>query len=121
MILRMNQPEVASTVLHMAIMRKSVRNGFKRNYKERSKEMVASFDEVKDTMEKALVDLNENSCHEMDLHFNVKEVDMLESFLAFYLPKMESYKESFMEQDYEQLEHLQSIAEKLKELRVQYA
>lgn len=121
MILRINEQEVATVVLHMAIMRKNVRNGFKRNYKEQAKEMIASFDEVKKDMEKALEQFSIVSLDEIDLHFNKREIDMLEGFLGFYVPEVEKLQNSLTEHDIEQLWHMKGIQEKLEGLRVSYA
>ncbi|UOQ47231.1 hypothetical protein MUN88_14265 [Gracilibacillus caseinilyticus] len=87
MLLRLKHSESALILLHMAMTRKSARNTFKRNHKKESKELLASFDEVKEELEKAVDQTDENQGFLVtDYHFNVREIQMLYSFLSSYIP-----------------------------------
>lgn len=119
MILSLNHKEMASLVLHMSIMRKNVRKGFKKNYGKDSKETLASYDEVKETIIHTLEGMEEHQ-GEKDLHFNIKDINMLLSFLEFYIPKVEEEIKliEMKEEDKDQMECLKNIKEKLDILKV---
>lgn len=117
MILQLNNKEMAALVLHMSIMRKNVRKGFKSNYGNDSKKVIASYDEVKNTVATALETTHEDdSCY---LHFNIKEVDMLFSFLEFYVMQLHDTLDfkKISSEDNEQIECLKMIKSKTEELK----
>ena len=127
MILNMEQNEMAVLVLHMTIMRKSVRKGFKKNYgSKEGKEVLASYDEVKAALSEILKLDDENAEvpeGPQEIHFNIKEIDMLDAFLSWYNKEVdESIGEKKIHQtDREQLDALKEIKEKVDGLRLAYA
>lgn len=118
LILQLEKKEMASLVLHMAIMRKNVRKGFKKNYGNEAKEVLSSYDEVKKTMIQVLEKMGEQE-GKKELHFNIKEIDMLQSFLGFYIEKVEEEIKlnKMSEEDRDQIECLKSIDEKVDILK----
>lgn len=127
MILLMQQKEMATLLLHMTIMRKNVRQGFKKNYgTKEGKEVLASYDEVKTTLSEILK-LEEEAGEVLEgpqvLHFNIKEIEMLDSFLTFYNKEVnESLGDKNIHQkDREQIDTLKEIKEQLDEVRAAYA
>lgn len=127
MILLMQQKEMATLLLHMTIMRKNVRQGFKKNYgTKEGKEVLASYDEVKTTLSEILK-LEEEAGEVLEgpqvLHFNIKEIEMLDSFLTFYNKEVnESLGDKKLhDKDREQIETLKEIKEQLDEVRAAYA
>lgn len=129
MILQLNNLEMGTLMLHMAMMRQNVRNGFKSNYgKAQGKEMLKSYDEVKNAMESNISVKEDMAEEEMvkesftfqDLHFNIQEIIMLSSFMDFYLPKLTETLEAagkVSAEDQLQLDSLESIRIKVEELK----
>ncbi len=127
MILNLSKGDISVLLLNMTITRKNVRNGFKRNYgKTESKEILASFDEVKQSLEEIIDPIEENE--EVDpkemhiIHHNIKEIDMIHSFLLWYLPKLretleEATKGRLNDEDQKQLEVLERILVKVDNLK----
>lgn len=123
MILRLIKPEIGALLLHMSIMRKNVRKGFKTNYGSKAKETLASYDEVKQTLINVLED-QENAAEWTDLHFNIKEVEMLHSFLDFYTKEINKTFEDVKKlgsDDQEQIAALNNVKTKVDEMMVAYA
>jgi hypothetical protein len=122
MILRIEQPETGTLLLHMAIMRKSVRKGFKKNYGSNSIEVLRSYDEVKETLIRVLeVD---NAAAWYDLHFNIKEVEMLHSFLDFYTKELQNTFDNapkISKEDTQQIQALNNVKTKVNEMINAYA
>lgn len=122
MILRIEQQETGTLLLHMAIMRKSVRKGFKKNYGSNSIEVLRSYDEVKETLINVLE--RDNCAAWYDLHFNIKEVEMLHSFLDFYTKELQKTFDNapkISEEDTQQIQALNNIKIKVDEMMVAYA
>lgn len=117
MILQLEKNEMAALVLHMSIMRKNVRKGFKSNYGSQSKEVLKSYDEVKNTVIKQLEGLEEDpGC--MVFHFNILEINMLHSFLGFYMAELNKLELNKMNEiDLEQINCLGTIQEKVEECK----
>lgn len=114
MILQLDKKEMASLTLHMSLMRKSVRKGFKSNYGSEAKGILESYDEVKSTVAQEL----EKDVEQTILHFNIKEIDMLHSFLIFYIKELHKFEvEKLNEVDLEQIQSLESIKEKVEECK----
>lgn len=118
MIIQLEKKEIAALTLHMSIMRKNVRKGFKSNYGRDSKDYIASYDEVKNTIAKELENMgeNEDSCY---FHFNIREIDMLFSFLDFYVNEVDLVinLEKLSQEDKEQMKYLSSIKDKVIECK----
>lgn len=115
MILNLNKTEMAVLLLHFSLMRKSARNTFKRNYGKQSKEMLSSFDEIKDNLELAIEEEKEKET----FHFNIKEINMLHSFLESYIGKLESTLQATGKVEYEdqkQIDCLRDIQERTQKL-----
>jgi hypothetical protein len=122
MILRIEQQETGTLLLHMAIMRKSVRKGFKKNYGSDSIEVLRSYDEVKETLIRVLE--GDSAAAWYDLHFNIKEVEMLHSFLNFYTEELQKTFDNapkISEEDTQQIQALNNIKIKVNEMRIAYA
>lgn len=118
MILQLERNEMAALVLHMSIMRKSVRKGFKSNYGSRSKEVLSSYDEVKNTVTQEL-EVFEGDTGHIVFHFNILEIDMLHSFLSFYTKELHKFElDKINGTDLEQIKSLESIQEKVEECKV---
>lgn len=115
MIVNLSKTETAVLLLHMAMMRKSARNTFKRNYGKESKEMLSSFDEVKNSLDERMSEeIEEEIPEEMKytFHYNIKEINMLHSFLESYVPKLEENLQAageIMEEDQKQIDCLREI------------
>lgn len=100
MIVNLNTLETSTVVVHMAVMRQNVRNGFKKNRgKKEGKHLLMSYDDVKCTLE-AVVSKDEASNDEElleeaqkihEFHFNVQEIQTLSSFLNYYVPTLEGF------------------------------
>lgn len=129
MIVNMKGQAVATVVLHMSIMRQNVRNVFKKNYgKQQGKQLLESYDEVKNTLEKVLgteeaeteEKLLEEAQEVHEFHFNVLEVQTLSSFLNFYIPTLEDFLKksgTIQEADQGQLDTLVEVKGELDELK----
>ncbi len=127
MILNLSKGDISVLLLSMTITRKNVRNGFKRNYgKTESKEILASFDEVKQSLEEIIDPVEENeeaNPKEMHiLHYNIKEIDVIHSFILWYLPKLtetleEATKGKINDEDQRQIEVLNRILSKVDKLK----
>ncbi|QGH32605.1 hypothetical protein GI584_00225 [Gracilibacillus salitolerans] len=114
MLLRLDQSETALLLAHMAMTRKSARNTFKRNHKNEKKELLQSFDEVKDCLEEVIENTNEEVRDQVNnFHFNVREVKMIHSFLSSYIPLLSETikKAGAKEGDKEQIKALEKIKE----------
>lgn len=118
MILQLEKNEMAALVLHMSIMRKNIRKGFKSNYGTEFKLYLNSYDEVKVTVTEALEGLNEQDGHFI-FNFNIREIDMIFSFLEFYIMQLHALVDlnKVNEVDSEQIGYLTTIKEKAKECK----
>ncbi len=120
MLIRLEKKEVGALLLHMSIMRKNVRKGFKSNYKGDSKSVLASYDEVKNTLTQVL---ESDSNDWNDLHFNIKEVEMLHSFLEFYTKEIDRtfLDKKISVEDQQQIDSLHEVKIKVDEMILSYA
>lgn len=118
MIVTLNKQEMAALTLHMYIMRKNVRKGFKKNYKGSAATVLASYDDVKNTTAHALENMSEND-ETFTFHYNINEIDMLHSFLAFYLVEIEKEfsNADLNEEDRMQIDSLSRIKDKVNLLK----
>lgn len=119
MIARMTRNDIAVLILHMQIMRKTVKRGFKSN-----KEVIETFDDTKEILFESIEPLEE-AAEETDVHFNIKNVDILHSFLSWYVPELDKTfskaGKDAKKEDIEQFETLRSVhtnISKVKELHV---
>ncbi|CDQ42125.1 hypothetical protein [Virgibacillus salexigens] len=121
MLLRMNRIESSVLLLQMAISRKNVRNTFKRNYnKVESKELLSSFDEVKEVLEIEIEQTEEDQGEVLrDYHFNIKEIKMISSYLENYVPMLQNTAEqsgNMLEEDKQLINTLYCIRDRTKGL-----
>lgn len=119
MLLRLKRSESALLLLHMAMMRKNARNTFKKNQKKESKELLQSFDDVKNALESVIEQTDETQGNLIsDYHFNVREIKLIYSFLDSYLPLLENTvkRAGESEEDMKQIEILQTIKKANREL-----
>ncbi|WP_208592335.1 hypothetical protein [Gracilibacillus suaedae] len=118
MLLRLDQGETALLLAHMAMTRKSARNTFKRNHKNEKKELLQSFDEVKANLEHVIENSEAASDQVYDFYFNVREIKMIYSFLASYIPLISDTvkKAGVKDGDKEQIEALEKIKEQTYKL-----
>jgi len=124
MIINLNKSEIAVLLLHMSITRKNIRNGFKRNYKGQHKKVLNSFDEVKNSLEMTIDDIeNMNNDKLIEFNFNVNEIKMIDSFLDWYVVRLEKTLKGagrIIDEDKKQIQVLKSIHKKAgKTLEIQ--
>lgn len=124
MILRANKLELAVLILHMSIMRKNIKKGFKSNYKsDKGKGVLTSFDTVKTTLQEGFEAL-EDEINEVDLHFNIVEVNTLSSFIDWYISEVdltfEAAGKKVQKADQEQMELLKEVKTKIDVLKIEY-
>lgn len=119
MIITLNKQEMAALTLHMYIMRKNVRKGFKKNHGSSAATVLASYDDVKNTTAHALENMSEND-EIFTFHYNINEINMLHSFLSFYLVEIEKEfsNADLNEEDRLQIDYLSSIKDKVDLLKV---
>ncbi|MCS0827836.1 hypothetical protein NX029_28520 [Cytobacillus firmus] len=125
MILNISKVEMAILVVHMSAMRQSVRKGFKSNYgRKEGKEVLASYDEVKSAFQQAIEGLEEDH-QAVDLHFNIKEVNMLHSFVSWYAAELELTFEAAGkqagEEDQKQIDTFNEIKNRIEKVLEDYA
>lgn len=109
---------MVALVLHMSIMRKNIKKGFKSNYGTEFKLYLNSYDEVKVTVTEALEGLKEQDGHFI-FNFNIREIDMIFSFLEFYIMQLHELVdlEKINGIDSEQIRDLTTIKEKAKDCK----
>lgn len=110
--------EIATLILHMAMIRKNIKRGFKINYgKQDGKELLKVYDGIKEKLVEK-VDVIEDEDSEFILNFELskEELNMLLSFLDFYLLKIQSEigEHKLNEEDEEQINILKDIQDKCK-------
>ncbi|MBU8733717.1 hypothetical protein KM915_27285 [Cytobacillus oceanisediminis] len=125
MILNISKVEMAVLVVHMSAMRQNVRKGFKSNYgRKEGKEVLASYDEVKLAFQQAIEGLEDDS-QAVDLHFNIKEVNMLHSFVSWYAAELELTFEAAGkqagEEDQKQIDTFNEIKNRIEKVLEDYA
>lgn len=81
MIIYVNKKETATLVLHMAMMRKNVRNMLKKRQPEARKDWLDSFDYILASVRLIL----EKDYDESILNLNIKDAEMLQEFLRSYI------------------------------------
>jgi hypothetical protein len=105
-------------------MRKNIKKGLKNNYgKKEGKEALKSFDEVKTNLEDSLLAIEEDN-QEAALHFNENQLNMVSSFLDWYIPEIkltyEKAGKKLHEEDRAQIELLEAAKEKFDQMKVAY-
>lgn len=125
MILNINKVEMAVLVVHMSAMRQNVRKGFKSNYgRKEGKEVLVSYDEVKTAFQQAIEGLEEDH-QAVELHFNIKEVNMLHSFVTWYAAELELTYEAAGkkagEEDQKQIDMFNEIKNRVEKVLEDYA
>lgn len=111
MVLKAKKIEVSVLLLHMAIMRKNIKKGFKSNYgAKEGKELLKSYDEVKEYLKAAFEELTENQ-QVKELHFNEKNITMIASFLSWYVLELEITLVDSKNKNPEDWSHVQVLKE----------
>lgn len=119
MSLTLQTAEIRVLSLNMNIMRKNIKKAFKTNYsKSEGKELLNVYDEVKGTLE-SFLDIEEGE--EINIHFEEKELNMLHSFVNWYVTELTKlYEEAermtvkkMNEEDREHLEILKTVESKV--------
>lgn len=109
MIVQINKKEIAALTFHMNIMRPSFRNICKKNYKDKLKEYMNSYDYVKFEATNAL----ELEVEEYVLNLNIVDLNVLRAFLDAYIAKSKAVNEQVKSDDYdEHLELLENVKNK---------
>lgn len=125
MILNISKVEMAILVVHMSAIRQNMRKVLKSNYgKKEGKELLASYDEVKSAFQQAIEGLEEDR-QAVDLHFNIKEVNMLHSFVTWYAVELELTFEAagkkVGEEDQVQIDTFNEIKKRIDKVLEDYA
>ncbi|WP_256816708.1 hypothetical protein [Cytobacillus sp. Bac17] len=125
MILNISKVEMAILVVHMSAIRQNMRKVLKSNYgKKEGKELLASYDEVKSAFQQAIEGLEEDR-QAVDLHFNIKEVNMLHSFVTWYAAELELTFEAsgkkVGEEDQVQIDTFNEIKRRIDKVLEDYA
>ncbi|MCK6259404.1 hypothetical protein LCY76_22795 [Fictibacillus sp. KIGAM418] len=119
MILTLKRLEITVLLLHMSIMRNSVKKWFKKAYgSKEGKELTKRFDEVKKQFESQIEQ------EESNFNFNINEFDMIYTFVMWYKPKLEEMLKAagkVKEEDQGQLNCLQDIISHMEEVKKLYA
>lgn len=125
MILNISKVEMAILVVHMSAIRQNMRKVLKSNYgKKEGKELLASYDEVKSAFQQAIEGIEEDR-QAVDLHFNIKEVNMLHSFISWYAAELELTFEAagkkVGEEDQLQIDTFNEIKNRIEKVLEDYA
>src|SRR5690625_41570 len=117
MILNLNKTNVGLLLLHLNISRRNVSRGFKSKYLARKyKKYMKSYDEVLETLETAFESDKEHNI----LHFNIREINMIEAFLNWYTMNLDDIlrkANNKNEVDHRQLQELININKQIKKLK----
>lgn len=118
MIVRLNKAEIAVLLLHMTITRKNVRNGFKHIGKTRHKEVMNSYDEIKNTLEVNIEHLEHIEEQEQVIfNFNINEINMINLFLNWYVASLKDLlieAGKYVGEDERQVQLMHEIHSKVK-------
>lgn len=121
MQLLLKKIEMATLVLHMSIMRKNVKKGFKSRYgKKEAKELLNHFDDLKKCLVDGLEGIeDENDYYEKIIGFSERNITILSEFLNWYISevKLEIGDYEMDKEDKEQFERLADIQEKVNLLK----
>lgn len=116
MILKLEKLELSSLILHMNVMRNSIKKGFKSNYgRIEGKRMLKVFDGIKECFSSEFAS-EDKECYEFT--FESGEMDMLHSFIAWYVQEIKLSAEmqgAGIEKD-EQVAVLDKLNIKIKEI-----
>ncbi|WP_203557700.1 hypothetical protein [Bacillus sp. B15-48] len=119
MELTLNKAETAVLILHMSIMRSSVKKGFKKTYeKAQAKELLKSFDDVLNMFKSAEIIENEHLDQETTFIFTSKELDILLSFVSWYKKELETMFSDVGESTQENKEQLKTLGEIKRKLEL---
>lgn len=119
MILTLKKIDAAVFILHMSIMRKNIKKGFKLNHgKSEGKELIKVYDEVKEALDRGMEPL-EHEEEEMEIDFDEKQIEMIYSFSNWYIPELEKTLKKagkINKEDQRQLYILKEIKEKTEQV-----
>lgn len=121
MIINLKKEEIAVLLLHMTISRKNVFKGLKKNYGAKgSVDLLDSYDEVKTSLETEIKIMEEDGSKK-ELNYNIREIEMIASFTAWYVEKLEYTlikAGNTNKEDKKQLDILKHIKYKVNRLQV---
>lgn len=125
MNLALNRIEMAVLVVNMAAMRKNLKRGFKSNYgKQEGKEILSHFDAAKEALEIGMEELDDDH-QEKIIHFNVKELNTLNSFIPWYVKEMEmtfdAAKKKIKGENQKVIDTLKRVIAKIDQVKVDHA
>lgn len=133
MIINLKRIEASVLLLHMTITRKNIKRGFKNKYRAtKYKNLMNSYDEVKSSLEskfeanndeETIIDNNPDEIIRFD--FNINEINMLESFLSWYVSDLTKLlddaarltNKNTLKEDKRQLETLINIENNVKRMK----
>lgn len=107
--------EFGMLLLHMNIMRNSIKKGFKKSYgRNEGKEKLSVYDSIITNLNDSLEIYGEKEYYDTDL--NYAQIDMLDSFINFYVDKLEQQAagEKINHEGNETFLILNSVKEKVK-------
>jgi hypothetical protein len=109
--IELERSELAILVLHLNIMRKPIKKGFKSNYGHfEGRKMIKFYDELKERFENEISEDQNLQSEIISFDLVTEEINMLSSFLNWYV---QEYKKMLADKPNEELEILESIQNKL--------
>lgn len=116
MILTLDNLEASALTLHMAIMRKSMRNLLKKKYPKEKKDFLESYDFIHEEAKKVLITSDTDSANNYDINANIRDLTVLNEFLKAYTQKIEELDTDLQGEDQEQIEVLVKLHRKCEEV-----
>lgn len=113
MIVVINKMEAAALTMHMNIMRPSFRNITKKNYPDKLKEYINSYDYIKNESSMAL----EYGVDTYNLNLNIVDLNVLQAFLKAYIEKSQKVNKDAKSEEFQlHLDALQRVKDKADEM-----
>ena len=114
MIVVINKMEAAALTMHMNVMRPSFRNITKKNYPDKLKEYISSYDYIKNESSMAL----EYEVDTYNLNLNIVDLNVLQAFLKAYIDKSQKVNDEAKSEEFQQhLDALNNVQIKCQELK----
>lgn len=117
--LQLNKPELAMLLLHMSIMRLTIKKGLKSNYGLlEGRKKVKIYDSIKKVISAHYEDIEELEIEHCNIDLNAEQVDMLSSFMNWYVQelKLSAEDEGYKHEGNETLKILETIKEKITDI-----
>lgn len=93
--LMINMLEIRVSVLHMNVMRSNVKRGFKSRYKkEEVKQLIETYDSIKNTLQALLDSESHNETEEMNIYFEESELNVFHAFVSWYVSELKNKYEA---------------------------